>query len=604
MTREDGCSDDPGETVEVSWPLLIDQVNSANGGMVSEAISLRTADGHRGLFARRCVRPGELLCRVPVTLCWSAEAARERLAPFGLQGPNADQLCPEALISAHLMLEAARVQRLGDGPSSGDACREAHLALLPGSEAIREGCCVPKLPDLPVRWPAEERTARLKGTEAAGVAEGSQRRAYAEWKRLRKMVFSKLPNFFDPQRISFQLFLWAWSLVCSRAMNFPLESAGDLSGRSAMRRHLGSASDGLTLLVPIADFFNHDVDCGSDVPSDPADSAGGDADRTPAEKCAFEEAFYTLAHDAEGIPFIEYKADRCYTAKEEIWNTYGCGLKQASLLGQYGFVPDCQVADEIRVCVPLGNALANSRPLETGDLVGKLQEAELLSFTEAGPVLDVALTSDGETTGEGNGTALPGFQRLLACTRMSVLTSSAAATCGCATCREALESLRRSAGSGAELLGWLRLGAASRPLCQRLEAAARVMARRALAQRREKYGEPAAPASEGDPAAALRRMEVELLRRLDLALDQLCAAPPPADSPPGNRAGAAAAAGSCRPAPLVESQNSHGVLASASAWSDDSEPPAKRRCSEQQSKVTDVPSTVSTSTCVAAFHSD
>ncbi|CAK0841378.1 unnamed protein product [Prorocentrum cordatum] len=318
-----------------AWDRLARALESAGGSADGGVLALRQrADGCRGLclavrgadravrtaeklppaLARRTHRPsaaralrdGELLLRVPAAACWSVGAARGRLAPFAAAGGLMLEVAgvPRLEDDSRKRKRLVRIQRfeddsIHDSRKIGDE-RAAHLALLPGSagaasaarrRARGEAAEWPAEPDVPVRWPPSQIASLLKGTEAAEAVEVLRRRALREWRLLWRRVFSRLPGFFDPRAFCLELFLWAWAVVCSRAVEFP---AGDAAaGPGGCGRHV--------LLVPVLDMLNHDAS------APPRAPAGASADGRG-------ERLFALAPGG----CVEFRADREYQEKRKL----------------------------------------------------------------------------------------------------------------------------------------------------------------------------------------------------------------------------------------------------------------------------------------------
>lgn len=347
---------------EDAWTTCSRLVRAVEGGVVSSALALRSCEsGYRGLFATRAIATGALLIRVPVALCWSEATARSHLEAFGFVEDPGRGISALAAIAAHVMLEVRGVARPRGAPH-GDACRAAHLGMMPGAAEAKcaERSFVPDEPDLPLRWLPEVREQLLRGTEAQESVQRLRAKAEFEWRKLHPALFGREPAALDPKDFPFDFFLWAWSVVKTRCINFSAE----LARLDASEDEAGSSAQYL-LVVPLVDLINHSADVSADVNFDEADFSASDSNQSHSDDgaaCAAEFAglhplLYSLARDESANDYVEFRADRDYLPAGEIMSCYGERLPNAVLFANFGFAVEANNFETLRVQLPLAEWL-------------------------------------------------------------------------------------------------------------------------------------------------------------------------------------------------------------------------------------------------------
>lgn len=169
---------------------------------------------------REATRKGEELLRIPLSVCWTVEAAKAcpELAPLGeeLLGAISD----ESLLALHILATRSKGE-------AAEGVRREHLQVLQHAEF-----------ETLMEWSADD-LKTLEGSKWATVPQQQREDFILEFSELQEVAGDVLAEL----GVDLEAFLWAHRLLMSRAVHFSME-------------------DGSTLMVlaPGQDMFNHSLD--------------------------------------------------------------------------------------------------------------------------------------------------------------------------------------------------------------------------------------------------------------------------------------------------------------------------------------------------------
>lgn len=260
---------------------------------VSVAIETREAVENeisgRGIVASRNINLYEELARVPVRLMFTKESSRTK---FG-QEVITDDMSEYTAIALQVISEKYHEKQ---------SFWEPYLAVLPTTEEIGASFA----------WSEEDLDTLLAGSPLLKMSQVVRSFVHDEFRRLDSTLFEKHRDKFPAEAFTLTNYIWAYSILFSRAARLDFEDKKDIIG-----------------LVPYVDLINHQ-------PS--------------------SQTYITGIRDGLELPFgvaekenyIIVKADRYYNQYEQVYISYG-PKSNAQLLMLYGFCLERNPGDFIEI---------------------------------------------------------------------------------------------------------------------------------------------------------------------------------------------------------------------------------------------------------------
>jgi hypothetical protein len=290
------------------FPELEEWLRS-HGATLSGVEAREMSSGDRGLFATRSLAPGEVIIRLPPSVLISGHSAR-------------------AATHVANVLDAVHEDKLEEGLEELANCDKDTVAIvlfLIAEAAKGTGLFQPWIDSLPKRFytpitaPRDVIDAKLSGsfvlTFALEVRE-ELRTLYDKF--ILPYAVGKFPHAYPPEKTTFELFLWAYSVSETRAFEL-----GSVNKASSAETNRG------TLLTPYADMMNHSCD---------AKRVSAFVRKHRAESCS----------NNEQVGFEVYIAQNTVQPNEEILISYG-QLDNARLLLHYGFAEQKNPHDHVKL---------------------------------------------------------------------------------------------------------------------------------------------------------------------------------------------------------------------------------------------------------------
>mmetsp|Transcript_5355 Transcript_5355/g.5517 ORF Transcript_5355/g.5517 Transcript_5355/m.5517 type:complete len:595 (+) Transcript_5355:223-2007(+) len=242
----------------------------------------------RGLLARESLTEGEIMMTIPLDLCLTRNMAQEVIGKDVIPD-YMDEYLAIAMLLMHEKLEG------------GKSKWKPYIDILPTMKDVYPSYI----------W-TEEELDMLKGSPVYAASKSLRKKLDREYESLVSTVLSRSPTRFPPSSYTLSLFLWAFTMLFSRAARLSSKAAGEELA-----------------LVPYADLMNHN----------PYSNTYIDAQRS-------------------GLPFLSSTeevalyADRSYKKFEQVFINYG-EKGNADLLLLYGFALDRNPFNSVDVTVGL-----------------------------------------------------------------------------------------------------------------------------------------------------------------------------------------------------------------------------------------------------------
>lgn len=236
----------------------------------------------RGLIARKTITQGQPLLVINTKLVLTKQQARETL--------GADVVTEQ--MGEYIALALLLVHERAKGPRSFWA---PYIDVLPTADEVGQSFL----------WPEEE-LALLTGSQALDATRSMQTKLRDEFAELEATLFSARPELFPADDFNLDSFLWAMSMLFSRAVNLREQE--------------------MLALVPYADLLNH----------------------SPYSATNFMLNTIPFSKERE----VTLYADRSYAAGDQVLISYG-QKSNSELLLLYGFVVDRNLFDQVELRVAL-----------------------------------------------------------------------------------------------------------------------------------------------------------------------------------------------------------------------------------------------------------
>eukprot|EP00929_Paragymnodinium_shiwhaense_P057779 TRINITY_DN28932_c0_g1_i1.p2 TRINITY_DN28932_c0_g1~~TRINITY_DN28932_c0_g1_i1.p2 ORF type:complete len:706 (+),score=239.35 TRINITY_DN28932_c0_g1_i1:108-2225(+) len=272
----------------------------------------------RGLVARRDLEMYEDIARVPLAITMTMNSSR---AVFG-EDIITEDLSPYTSIALHLIHEAYVLKDKSEWAP--------YIAVLPTTEEIGAS----------FSWEVDEIETLLEGSQLKNMSLYVRQKVVDIYDGLEESIFKEHPEKFPLEAFTMKNFLWAHSVLFSRAVRLNFDDTPDF-----------------VALVPYIDLINHN-------PSSKTYITGG-----------------LEGVDIPGIRvkdrFVYVKADRYFQRYEQIYLSYG-PKSNAQLLMLYGFALERNPADFVEVT--LSQVLENSSMAELKEEFFETKEMETSNF--------------------------------------------------------------------------------------------------------------------------------------------------------------------------------------------------------------------------------